>query len=757
MNALAHTWVSAVDRLRWPLVVLIGVLVVICAGLATNVGVDNAVDVWFVQGDPALTAYHEFQERYGNDEVVALAVHSPDGILGVDGWNRIHSLSAAAQSVDGIAEVVSVSHLSHVRTDDLWEPVPGEAPPFVIGPLMDALPTTVEQAERLASRVMEDPLVRGRLVSADGKTALVVARMQATDDIDAVRDQVLDRLNMAVTSANGGRVPSAGVGVVFSALNVASTQDAGLIGGLSYILIAVLLGLMFRRVGPVLLTLAVVICSVIITFGAYGAMGRDLNMVTMALPTLVLIIGVADCVHMLHRVAESSETDMAVKVRAGVASVLWPCLFATLTTAAGFAALGTAKMQVVRDLGWFAALGVVCAFVITLVFVLAFGRLSFMQPRPRAGLGMSSALNWVANLAISKAPQVLGVAALATLLGAWGVSQLEVDTYSIDYFYASHPVRLDSASIEANVGPYTPLEFTIRSEDLRTPEAMGAIADWQDAMALQPDIGWTRSAADVIRRLNQVLTDGAPESFVVPDDAGRLEESLFLYESDPDGDLHDLVDDDWTEARVTVGIPMLSAQGFEEVIERLVSLPEAPADLEVTPTGYLPLYITMMDYVVRSQVTSFVAAFVVIFALLALLFRSLRMALLALPANLLPLFMTLGLMGASGIRLDVATVTIAALVLGLVVDDTTHFLFRFRTRLREGVTHEQAVRDTLSSTGVAMTTTSVVLIVGFSVLGLATVKSVAYFGILSSAAMCSALVADLVVMPALLVTLKPRL
>jgi predicted RND superfamily exporter protein len=757
MNALALTWVSAVDRLRWPLVALIGVLVVICAGLATRVGVDNAVDVWFVQGDPALTAYHEFQDRYGNDEVVALAVHSPDGVLGVDGWNRIHSLSAAAQSVDGIAEVVSVSHLSHVRTDDLWEPVAGEAPPFVIGPLMDALPTTAVQAERLAARVMEDPLVRGRLVSSDGKTALVVARMQATDDIDAVRDQVLDRLNSAVTSANGGRVPSAGVGVVFSALNVASTQDAGLIGGLSYVLIAVLLALMFRRAGPVLLTLAVVMCSVIITFGAYGAMGRDLNMVTMALPTLILIIGVADCVHMLHRVAESTETDGAEKVRAGVASVLWPCLFATLTTAAGFSALGTAKMQVVRDLGWFAALGVVCAFVITLVFVLAFGRLSFMQPRPRAGLGMSGVLNWVANLAITRAPQVLGVAALTVLIGAWGVSKLQVDTYSIDYFYASHPVRLDSASIEHNVGPYTPLEFTVRGEDLRTPQAMGAIADWQDAMAAQPDIGWTRSAADVIRRLNQVLTDGAPESFVVPDDAGRLEESLFLYESDPDGDLHDLVDDDWTEARVTVGIPMLSAQGFDEVIDRLVGLPEAPAGLEVTPAGYLPLYVTMMDYVVRSQVTSFVAAFVVIFALLALLFRSLRMALLALPANLLPLFMTLGLMGASGIRLDVATVTIAALVLGLVVDDTTHFLFRFRTRLREGVTHEQAVRDTLSSTGVAMTTTSLVLIVGFSVLGLATVKSVAYFGVLSAAAMCSALVADLVVMPALLVTLKPKL
>lgn len=756
MTPLAERIVLAVDRVRWPLAALIAVLVVVCGALATRVGVDNAVDVWFVEGDPALTAYQDFQARYGNDEVVALAVHSDGDVLDVAGWERIHAVSASALAVEGIAEVTSVTHLSHVRTDDTWVPMPGEAPPFVIGPLMDRLPTNADQATLLRERVLADPLVRGRLVNDDGTTALVIARMAATDDIDAVRDGVLRDLALAV-NGSGEAIPMAGVGVVFSALNVSSTRDAGLIGGLSYLLIAVLLGVLFRRVGPVLLTLAVVVCSVIVCFGLYGWMGRDLNMVTMALPTLILIIGVADCVHMLHRVSEQEGTDPVQRVRDGIAQVFWPCLFATLTTAAGFMALGTARMQVVRDLGWFAAVGVLAAFAITLVFVLIAARLPFFVPQARASVGRAALIGRIGDFAMSRARTVLGAGALTVLIGAYGVSLLEVDTYSIDYFYASHPVRIDSAAIEREVGPYTPLEFTVRGDDLRTPDALASIARWQDAMEQDERVGWTRSVADVIRRLNQVLTDNEAASYAVPTDPGRLEESLFLYESDPDGDIDDLIDPDWTEARVTVGIPMLSAQGFGSTIDRLTALPEAPDGLTVTATGYLPLYVTMMDYVVRSQVTSFVTAFLVIFALLTLLFRSFRMALLAVPANVLPLFLTLGLMGATGIRLDVATVTIAALVLGLVVDDTTHFLFRFRRRLRSGLTHEEAVRETLQSTGVAMTTTSVVLIIGFSVLGLATVKSVAYFGLLSAAAMGSALVADLVLMPAILVTLRPRL
>jgi predicted RND superfamily exporter protein len=752
--------VATIWRVRWLLVALLAPVAVLAGLAAGSVGVDNAVTVWFVEGDPALEDYEAFQETFGNDEVVVLAVHDPDGVVSEEGLRRVDGVSRAAAAAEGVVEVVSLTTLDHVRVQEGWEPVEGidEAPPMVIGPVVGRLPTDDAEVETLRARVLEDPLVRGRLISDDGTTALVLARMGDFEGMDARRDGILSDLRQRVDGQVGAHVPEAGIGVIFSALNVASSRDMVVVGAAAYGVILLLLLLVFGRFGPVLLTIGAVGVAALIAMGLYGALDRDMNMVTMALPTLVLIIGVADCVHMLNRTSVQSAEERGERVRSGVGEVLLPCLFTSLTTSAGFLALATARMQVVRDLGWFAAAGVMIAFVVSVICVVAGLQFGFFEPVPRAGRRIQRFVEALGEWSMAHRRPVLGGSLLVLLAGAWGISRLDVDTYSIDYFYPSHVVRQDSVFIEEHFGSYTPLEFMVVAPGgLRNTEVLGAVARWQDAMEEDAEVGWSHSVSGMARRLNQILTDGEPSSYRVPGDDLALEQALFLYESDPDARLDDLVDAEWTRARVTVGLKMMSARNIGHAIDRLEALAEFPEGVHLVPSGYLPLYVKMMDYVVLSQVSSFAAAFLVIFALLALLFRSVRMAILAVPANLLPLFVTLGLMGVVGIRLDVATVTIAAIVLGLVVDDSTHFLFRFREGFRETGSHEEAVRRTLRSAGVAMAITTLVLVLGFSVLGLAQVKSVAYFGLLSAVAMAAALAADLIFMPALLTTLKPKL
>ena len=201
---------------------------------------------------------------------------------------------------------------------------------------------------------------------------------------------------------------------------------------------------------------------------------------------------------------------------------------------------------------------------------------------------------------------------------------------------------------------------------------------------------------------------------------------------------------------------MTSAKDFGVTIERLTSLAELPPGTTLQPAGYIPLYVRIMDHIVQSQISSFAWAFVVIFTLIGLLFRSVRMALIAVPANLLPVLVTLGVMGFFGIRLDVATVTIAAIVLGLVVDDSTQFLYRYRAVEETGVGVTAAVRTAVQTVGRPMMITTIVLAGGFSVLGLADIKSVAYFGLLLAVALVSALLADLLVIPAMLIVMARR-
>ena len=358
----------------------------------------------------------------------------------------------------------------------------------------------------------------------------------------------------------------------------------------------------------------------------------------------------------------------------------------------------------------------------------------------------------------------LKAAGLLTLLGAWGISRIVVDTYSIDFFKASHPVRVDSDAIEATYGRYMPLEFTVTppgggEAPAQAPEFLKGVAAWQRAAEEEDAAGWSLSLADVVARLNQVLLEGGPEMRVVPDDENRVAQALLMYESQPESERVSLADAGYQAVRVTFGVPMTSARGWGKLIDRLETLAgeHLPAGTRVTPGGYLPLYVRMMDYVVDAQVTSFSVAYLLVFVLLGILFRSVVVAAIAMLPNLLPIFVTLGLMGLAGVRLDIATVTIAAVVIGIVVDDTIHFLHRFRHELSGCGDYAEAALSTLATAGPALVGTSLILAGGFLVLALASVKSIVFFGLLSAVAMVSALVADLVVLPALLVAVRPRL
>jgi predicted RND superfamily exporter protein len=742
----AETLIGWIIDQRRVLVALFLLLGVAAVGGASRVGVDNAVDIWFPDDDPALVAYRDFQAEFGNDEVVVLGVHAPvEGIWSPGGLARVGAVSEAAAAVTGIASVRSLTTESMVRA---------EIGMLSIGPIIPDGALTAEEIGLVRAQVERDELVQ-MFVSDDGQVALVLAQMEAMDDIDARRDGILAKLSDAVSAVDSG-VSYAGIGVIYAALNQASTQGAAVVIAASYLLILVLLWWLMGRFRPVLLTLGVVGLGALWLMGLYGGAGNDINMVTMVMPTLVLVIGVSDCVHMLVHVAEQPiNLPPKERVQRGVAKVLWPCLFNTLTTAMGFAALSTASMPVIRELGIYCALGLVTAFIVSLVLCCIFARWSSFVPRTAAKSSLIQRfVDQLAELAVNRPIPVLIVAAFVALISVMGMTRIEVDTYSIDFLYSDHPVRADSDRIEAGYGGYTPLEFVVhRDEGVRDPETLAAIARWQVAMEEVDGVSWTRSLSDVVKGLDRVM--GLKDVGVVPTDPSALEQLLLMYESDADADMAHFIDVSETRTRVSVGVPMDSARGFGERISSLVALAELPEGTHIEPAGYLPLYVRIMHHIVQSQLSSFALAFLVIFGLIGLLFRSVRMAVIAVPANLLPVLVTLGAMGMLGVRLDVATVTIAAIVLGLVVDDTVQFLYRYREARKEAEV-VNAVRTAVQTVGRPMAITTIVLAGGFSVLGLAAIKSVVWFGLLLALALVTAFIGDLLVIPALLVVMAQR-
>jgi predicted RND superfamily exporter protein len=721
---------------------LVAVTALSVAG-ALRVGVDNAVEVWFVEDDPGLRAYRAFQDTFGNDEVVALAVHREEGLLDAEGLREVAAVSDAVAKVDGVARVVSLTTVTDVRGG-----VDADGVAVLdIGRLV--------RDGRVDPGVTTDPQYRGRLVSADGRSAVVYAQMSAIDGVDARRHDVLTAVRAAAAAAASGRPREAGIGVVYDALNQLSTVDSAVFLVASYVVIVGVLWALLGRVGPTVVALVTVGVGAVWLMGAYGWAGRDINMVTMILPTLVLIIGVSDCVHVLHAVAERradpawSARPRAELVADAVGFIFWPCLFNTVTTVVGFASLATAPMAVLRDLGIFAAIGLAGAFVLALTVVPIALLAPWSEPRIANGGRVQRFVDACATLAIRRPVAVLVGTGFVALGSAAGIARIEVDTYSIDYLLPSHPVRQDSDWIEANVGPYTPLELVVRpARGARAddPALLAAVDAWERRIEADPSVGWATSVTDAIRRLDAAL--GGPGA--IPSDPARLEQALLLYTSAPDVDLSTQVQGDWQALRVTIGIPMLSARGMDTVIDRLVADSRLPAGATVEVTGYLPLYVTMMDYIVRSQLSSFGVAFVLIFGLIAVLFRDLRLAALAVPANLVPILLTLGVMGWTGVRLDVATVTIGAIVLGLVVDDTVQFLYRYRHERARLGDEIEATRVTVHVVGRSLVVTAIVLSLGFSVLGFAQIRSVSHFGMLVALALATGVFGDLLILPAML-------
>ena len=745
---LGERTVACIWDHRWACMLICLLITVAAAWQATKVGTDNSLEIWFVENDPNLVSYKDFQQTFGNDEVVVVAFRRPDGILNVSGFDLLLRATTALETIEGVAGVASLANFKDITT--------ASGSPSIQPLLPDTL-LTPAKANSLRAKVLSNPLLVNQLVSRDGTTALVLVQLERSADIDARRDAILARIDKALAEI-GAPYRKAGVGVIYTALNRISTVDSQVLFFATYTLIFFLLWLVYGRLIPVLVSLGVVGVATVWLMGIYGLAGRNINMVTLVLPTLILVIGVTDCIHIFMHVARTPPNkDRRQRVIEGLGFMFWPCLLTTLTTVAGFAALTTSSLPVVRDLGIFAAVGLLGCFALTLVvstWALAWER---AEPVFGEGAAMRKVAAFVAQVATRYRRVVLFIAGLLILGAGAAALRVTVDTYTIGFLSSDHPVRQDSDDIEAHFGPYTPLEFVVHSQEgVTRPEVLKAVDRWQQAATLNPSIGWSRSLVGVLKHADHLLSGDRSSGVELLNSTEQVEQLISIYRSTPNSNLHALLHEP-DKLRVTFGIRMQSARGVERTMDDLLRQAQMPAGVTVRASGYLPLYVRMVDYIVSSLSNSCMVAFLVIFIIIGLLFRSARISALAVPANILPVLFTLGAMGLVGIHLDVATVTIAAVVLGLVVDDTVHFIYRLRHELRGRHNHVAAVQATIRTTGQAILTTTTVLVLGFSMLALAEIKSLVWFGLLIALAMISAVAADLLLMPALVVQFRPRL
>lgn len=695
--------------------------------------VDNSIEAWIDRDGDAWAQYRELLDRFGSDEPVLLVFRPPD-LFDPAFLARLDELTEALEAVPGVERVEGISRLPKLP----WASKP--------------------KGRALVDEVTRSPLYRNFLISEDGTTGALWAypRVDAPED----RARWVEEIRRAVDGVPlGTPVHLAGPPVVNVALDEVSRHDARTFFPLVFGASVLVLWLVLGRPEAVLVPLLSVGAGTAWTLGLLGYVHGSLDMVTVALPSVLWVVGLSTSIHLVieYRRRLGAREDPDAALRETLAVLAPPCVWSALTTAVGFASLLAASMPPVRTLGGFAALGVGSCLAANFLLFPALAR-RWLRPSKRLdrpGIEGASATRRP-PLGLGRPRIVVAASAVLALGLILAAGRIRAESNVLAYLPADAPLSVTYREILRDfTGPFS-LEvlWTAGEEgEADTLAAFRRMEAFGREVETHPQVAKVLSAADLVAKVHQERTARWPERAALPatEEALRgdwqMTRALLPTEAAP------LFDPSDGTFRISVLARPMSSALHRELVEDLREAmsrhfePRHRARL----TGIVDLLVDLQERLVRSQVATFGLAFAVIVPVLVLVLGSWRWGLLALPVNLLPVLAALGLLGAADWPLDPATVMIAGVALGIAVDDTLHVLSRYR-RLRDlGSTTREALDRTLRELRRPLILTSGVAGLGFLVLTAADFVPLVHFGVLTAVALAAALAGDLVLLPALLV------
>jgi hypothetical protein len=749
-------------RFRFPLsgAILLGFLALL--PLTNITEIDNDISMWISRDDPVYRTYERFREEFGGQRTLLIALRSPR-LFTPEG------LEFVRQVTDDIGRVDTVERVNSLSTANIVASLPARSQEddggIEVQPLLGDI-IDQDAASRVRDRVLGDPLLRGDLVSADGTVTAIIVTFDE-DRIDDVRGDVIDRIHGLVDR----RLPDGMEAHYNGSLEISETYNrvtrANLLQLTPPILLLTIGALfaMFRSWRITALVMGAVVVSFVWTMGLYVLLGFSYNILASMMPPLVMILAVADDVHIVQHFTEDLRATGSQEhaFKSSVRHLFAPLLGASATTALGLASLATSEVVAVRTFGIGAAVGVMVDFVMSLVLVPTLLTLikpsTARAPQERYFLGP---MQRVAHFSMRNARGVLVGTVLVMAVASLGLRWLRVDTNHINFFSEDHPIHQSASLIDQQLSGIYSFNILLEGEpeSMKSPDALRRMEELRQRLETLPFVRKVVSVADYVKRVNRELNGGAESAAVLPASGDAIAQELFVFGLSDEGrrELDRVVASDYSRAQISVRLASMSSDlVFEQINRAEEQAIEVFAGSGITPTvtGSGRMFATLDHYIVVSQLSSFVTAFLTVFAVIFIVFRSARFGVLAIIANALPVCAVLGIMGWLGISLNVATVMVASVALGIVDDDTIHFIGRFRREAAAGRGTEAAIEAATMHEGRASLTTAIINSLGYGIMVVSAYKPTAWFGGLLALTMVVAFLAEVLVVPAV-ITLFPR-
>ncbi len=749
-------------RWRWPVIVLAVVVAALAGYGGQRLSFNNNYRVFFSEDNPQRTAFDRIQDTYTRNDTILFTVTPASGVVFDNA-----TLTAVAQLTDMgwqlpyALRVDSVTNFPHTRAEEDDLIVDDLVPDAQAMPAAD-----IALAREIA---LSEPALRNRLISADASVTGVFVTFQMPDPEDdgAKAQQAVGELvgqaratvRQIEADYPGIDVRLTGSVMMNNSFFESSIKDLKTLIPAMYAGIVIAMLLLVRCVSSTLATVVVIAFSIVTAMGLAGWAGIRLTSPSVSAPTVILTLAVADCVHVI--VSMFAAMRHGFGKRAAIVESLrinmQPVFLTSATTAIGFLTMNFSDVPPFRDLGNITAIGVMAAFAYAVVLLPAL--LAVMPCRSRRTSGaLSKSMDRLADFVVRRRnPLLLGTALLSLVVLAF-IPANELDDEFVKYFGQKIEFRRDTDYTVENLTGINQIHYSLQAGDsngVSDPaflEKLDRFANWYRS---QPEIIHVNSIGDTFKRLNRVLHGDDPAWYRLPERRDLAAQYLLLYElSLPFGlDLNNQLNIDKSATQFVATVGSLSSVELRGLVARSEAwLEENTPEIASTGIGISVMFSHISDRNIRSMIRGATLGLLLISGLLLLALRSLRIGVLSLVPNLLPIGLAFGIWGIFVGQINVAASVVAGLILGIIVDDTVHFLTKYlRARRERGLEPPDAVRFAFHTVGTALLVTTLILVAGFTLLSLSQFEINATMGALTAIGIAVALLIDFLLLPPLLI------
>ena len=738
--------------------VILSILAAITLVLGTflpKVKMDFSIEQLFSQNDPVINRFLNFREEFDGVDNRIFLLYESDDPFSYKNLELNKKMVYAFENIEGVSKVTSLTNI------ELFT----EGGEYLLSPVYENIPKSIDSLNIAKERILNSDLLKNYLISEDGKVAAILIEVSDSFNEHKSRESIVKQID-ELQLGTDWTWHQTGLPIIRTRYVQYMIADniTFLIPVLSMLIL--LLSLLFRSLVGLALPLIVVLLTIIWTLGLMTATGITINIISYIIPTLLMVVGISDSVHFLvkyyktlHLLGDKREALTQSLQKIGTAIFL-----TSITTAIGFGALSMVNIEIVKEFGIFTAMGVFFAFIITVLFIPS--TLMLLGKTPKTKLEAYSRgyrvkiVKKLITIVRGHPKKIIFTGITITIIGFFGALQINPHSKLLDDLRPGNTLLEDMRLAEDRMGSVLPVEIIITVDENENFQDIQdvAVISFTDELASYiskiPEIGKVVSVSDYLKAINQAMNDGDKFFYQVPLSREIISQYMLLYDSE----FNSLINSDLTKLRIASQIKDIDSRRSAEIEKELNTyiasvIPEG-ITAEVTGTAFLALRTN--NYLVKNLLGSFLVALIIITFLMIVLFRSVKMAFISILPNIIPMMVMAAVLGFLQIPLRPATAMTFAVAFGIAVDDTLHYLIRYRMELSKQH-YRQANDSTMLGTGIAMMSTTAILSAGFLVLILSQFTPTVEFGMLSVITIVTALIGDLTFLPALLSQIKPRI